>query len=338
MNDLTAALAALPRLSLGHFPTPLDEAPRLSKRLGARVLIKRDDQTGLALGGNKVRKLEFLIADALRSGADTIVTTGGSQSNHARLAAAACRRAGLACHLVLDRGVHPEEQGNLLLDELLGAQVLLIESQDPEVAMAEMQRLASDLASTGRKPYVIPRGGSVPAGASGYAAFVPELLAQLADRDLDLSALYLATGSCGTHSGVMAGRGGAGATFRVQGVSVSRPEALQRAKIAELSAATLKHLRLDATVCPDDIAVDDRFRGPGYGIPTEGTMEAVEIAARDEGIILDPVYTGKAMAGLLAHAREGRFARDDTIVFLHTGGAPALFAYHRETANAVGRQ
>src|SRR5947209_11136703 len=160
-TSLTDALAAWPRVSLGHFPTPLDEAPRLSDRLGVRILIKRDDQTGLALGGNKVRKLEFLLAEALSEGADAIVTTGGSQSNHARLTAAACRRLGLTCYLVLDRGLHPEDQGNLLLDHLFEAQVRLIESADPAVAAEEMQIVARDLRRQGRRPLVIPRGGSV---------------------------------------------------------------------------------------------------------------------------------------------------------------------------------
>src|SRR5947209_4165341 len=162
-HDLTDALQALPRYYLGQFPTPLESAPRLSERLGVRVLIKRDDQTGLALGGNKVRKLEFLVGDALARGADTIVTTGGSQSNHARLAAAACRRAGLDCYLVLDRGQHPESQGNMLLDHLLGAHIELLDSPDLALASAAMETRAGLLRMEGRSPYIIPRGGSVPA-------------------------------------------------------------------------------------------------------------------------------------------------------------------------------
>jgi len=332
---LRRALESRPRVHLAQLPTPLEEAPRLSTRLGVRVLIKRDDQTGLALGGNKVRKLEFLIADALERGADVVVTTGGSQSNHARLTAAACLRAGLDCYLVLDRGVHPESQGNLLLDRLLGAQVRLIESQDPAVATAEMDALAEDLRRQGRTPYIIPRGGSVPAGATGYAALVPELWTQLERQGPGPFHLYLATGSTGTHSGVIAGLAAERAPLAVQGISVSRDREQQTAKILELAGATLRHLDLDLEVPPDSVRVDDRYVGPGYGHPTAGTFEAMEIAARDEAVILDPVYTGKAMAGLIGHAAEGRFGPDDTVVFLHTGGSPALFAYHREVTDAL---
>lgn len=332
---LREALARKPRLSLGHFPTPLDTAPRLSARLGVRVLIKRDDETGLALGGNKVRKLEFLIADALAHGADVIVTTGGSQSNHARLTAAACRRIPMECYLVLDRGVHPETQGNMLLNRLFGATVRLIDDPDPRVAMDEMQGLAAELENEGKKPYIIPRGGSVPAGATGYAAMVVELLDQISAATESVTAIYLGTGSTGTHSGTLAGLMASGSSIPVQGVSVSRSRTEQCDKVLALSNATLAHLGIDSQVTPSQVHVDDRYRGPGYGIPTPETMGALEIAAMDEGLVLDPVYTGKAMAGLIGHAREGRFGKDDTVVFLHTGGAPALFAYNEETADAI---
>lgn len=334
-GELRQAVARQSRVTLGHFPTPLDEAPRLSDRLGVRLLIKRDDQTGLALGGNKVRKLEFLLADALSRGADTIVTTGGSQSNHARLTAAACRRLSLDCVLVLDRGVHPEFQGNMLLDRLFGASVLLIDDPDPAIAVEEMQKVASRLEREGKKPHIIPRGGSVAIGATGYAAMVLELLDQLEAARVHPAALYLGTGSTGTHSGTLAGITAASASIRVQGISVSRPEEVQREKVLDLSNSTLSHLGLTARVEPGDVKVDGNYRGPGYGIPTPETMEAIAIAATDEGLILDPVYTGKAMAGLVGHARRGQFDPDDTAIFIHTGGAPALFAYSRETAEAV---
>jgi D-cysteine desulfhydrase family pyridoxal phosphate-dependent enzyme len=335
VTPLSEALATKPRLSLGHFPTPLDEAPRLSERLGVRILVKRDDQTGLALGGNKVRKLEFLLADALQRGADAIITTGGSQSNHARLTAAACSRVGLDCHLVLDRGLHPEDQGNLLLDHLFGAQVRLIESPDPADASAGMEALAVELEAVGRHPYIIPRGGSVPEGATGYAAMIDELVRQLDALGIVPSHVYLGTGSCGTHAGTLAGTIASGASFLVQGVSVSRPESQQREKVKNLAGRTLQHLGLAGQVHERGVLVDDRFRGPGYGIPTAGTMEAIELAAREEALVLDPVYTGKSMAGLIGHAREGRIAADDVVVFIHTGGAPALFAYHAEVAGAI---
>ncbi len=332
---LQAAIDRKPRRSLAQLPTPLQEAPRLSERLGVHVLVKRDDQTGLALGGNKARKLEFLIADALAKNADSIVTTGGSQSNHARITAAACRLAGLECHLVLDRGVHPESQGNLLLDRLLGAQVHFVETQDPADAVAGMEALAADLHSRGHEPYVIPRGGSVPAGATGYANFVPELLEQLEDAGVTPSWLYVATGSTGTHSGILAGLTAMGNPFGVQGISVSRGRQQQEEKVLSLTNQTLRHLGLPGRASAEQARVDDRYVGPGYGHPTEQTMEALEVAALDEGIILDPVYTGKAMAGLIGHAREGIVGERDTVVFVHTGGSPALFAYHREMTDAL---
>jgi D-cysteine desulfhydrase family pyridoxal phosphate-dependent enzyme len=335
LDDLTCALLGKPRFPLGQFPTPLEEAPALSERLGVRVLVKRDDQTGLALGGNKVRKLEFLIGDALASGADVIVTTGGSQSNHARLTAAACRKAGIECRLVLNRGPHNDIQGNLLLDLLLNASVQWVESEDPADAMPVMEALAGELVADGRTPYVIPRGGSIPQGATGYVAMIAELVPQLSALDAEPTALYLATGSTGTHSGTLAGLIAARSPLRVQGISVSRPTPLQEAKVQELASATLHHLGYEEEVPPGRVSVDDRFRGPAYGYPTAETLEAITIAARDDAIILDPVYTGKAMAGLLGHAREGRLGPDDTVVFLHTGGSPALFAYHEEMARAL---
>lgn len=332
---LRDAIAGRPRFRLAHLPTPLDPAPRLSERLGVQILIKRDDQTGLALGGNKARKLEFLIADALAQGADVIVTTGGSQSNHARIAAAACRRAGLDCYLVLDRGVHPEPQGNLLLDQLLGAQVQFVETQDPEEAVQAMESLAEALRAQGRRPYVIPRGGSVPAGAVGYANFAGELQGQLGAMGIQATWLYVATGSTGTHSGILAGLTALGNPIPVQGISVSRPQAMQEAKVRALTDATLQHLGIPARVEPERVRVDDRYVGPGYGHPTRETMEAIEILALDEGIILDPVYTGKAMAGMLDHVRQGILSSGDTVVFVHTGGSPALFAYNHEMVMAL---
>jgi D-cysteine desulfhydrase family pyridoxal phosphate-dependent enzyme len=336
LSRLTDALSARPRVSLGQLPTPLEEAPRLSKRLGVRILIKRDDLTGLALGGNKVRKLEFLVADALARDADCIITTGGSQSNHARLTAAACRRTGLDCFLILDHGVHPEEQGNLLLDHLFGAHVRLIESADLAVAVEEMQRLGDDLEQKGRRPYIIPRGGSVPVGATGYVSCMVELQQQLTDADVEATHLYVGTGSTGTHSGMIAGVTAMGWQVIVQGVSVSRSKAMQTEKILGLANATLSHLGLEASVKTDSVHVDDRFVGQGYGHPTPATMESITMAALDEALIFDPVYTGKAFSGLVGHAREGRLSHADIAVFLHTGGAPALFAYHGEAMSALG--
>ena len=327
--ELGATLERLPRLELAQLPTPLHRLPRLSEELDIELWIKRDDCTGLALGGNKARKLEFLLGGAVAGGCDTVVTTGGSQSNHARLTAAACRVAGLDCRLVLDRGLHPEN-GNLLLDRLFGARVEFVADQEPETAVAAMEQLRQRLEQEGRKVYMIPRGGSVPTGASGYAAMTLELERQLSSLDLSDVSLYLATGSCGTHSGVMAGRAALGVSWRVQGISVSRPAAQQEDRVLQLSNETLTHLDLDSATIASDVHVDDNFVGGGYGHPDNRTWEAIRLLARSEGILLDPVYSGKAMAGLLAHVREGVVPARSTVVFLHTGGSPALFAYASE--------
>jgi 1-aminocyclopropane-1-carboxylate deaminase/D-cysteine desulfhydrase-like pyridoxal-dependent ACC family enzyme len=200
-----------------------------------------------------------------------------------------------------------------------------------------MEALAERLRQEGRTPYVIPRGGSVPAGATGYVAFVPELLDQLGDLGMRASHLYLGTGSTGTHSGVMAGVAALGSPFIVRGISVSRDRAQQVDKILALSNRTLEYLDVPATVSDRQVHVDDSYRGPGYGLPTPDTFEAISVAALDEALVLDPVYTGKAMAGLIGHAREGRFGASDLVVFLHTGGSPALFAYNQETAASLRR-
>lgn len=335
VQPLIAAIAEIRKFPLAFLPTPLHDAPHLSEKLGVRVLLKRDDQTGLALGGNKARKLEFLIADALAVGADIVITTGGSQSNHARMTAAACRRAGLDCILVLDRGLHPEEQGNLLLDGMLGATVHWVDTPDPTEATARMEALAGSVRNSGLQPYVIPRGGSVPQGAVGYAAFVPELLEQIDEMGIEVTHVYLATGSTGTHSGVLAGLTASGSHLRLQGISVSRDEQEQKEKVLALSNALLAYLHLDTRVEPASVQVDAAYRGPGYGIPTPEAMAAIHALALEEGVFLDPVYTAKAMAGLIAHAHEGRFRPSDAVVFLHTGGAPALFAYHEEVTASL---
>ncbi|MGI8824795.1 MAG: iron-containing alcohol dehydrogenase [Chloroflexota bacterium] len=239
---------------------------------------------------------------------------------------------------VTDRGLHPEPQGNLLLDEMLGAHIRWVESDDPADAAAGMESLASELREQGRRPLVIPRGGSVPQGATGYAACVPELLSQLAEMNVQPTHVYLATGSTGTHSGVLAGMTAVDSQVPVQGISVSRDAPQQRAKVLDLTNRTLEHLGLGDRARATDVLVDDRFRGPGYGIPTEQTLEAIRILAEDEAILLDPVYTGKAMAGLIGHAGSGKLGSDDTIVFVHTGGAPALFAYNHEITDSLRKR
>lgn len=327
-------LESQPRERLAFLPTPLELLPRLSEQLGIQLWMKRDDQTGVALGGNKARKLEYLTADALRKGADTLVTTGGSQSNHARITAAACRKLGLDCYLVLDRGMHPEN-GNLLLDELFGAHVELIDSADPADATAGMEALATELRGQGRTPYIVPRGGSVPAGATGYVRAMVEMAQQLDDLGVKADALYLATGSCGTHAGVMAGVTALGLPLRVEGISVSRTRAAQESRVRELANATLEYLELPERVDEASVHVDDGFVGDGYGHPTAAMWKALRTVARAEGIVLDPVYSGKAMAGLLGHVQSGKVQAGAQVVFLHTGGTPAVFAYNQEMMENV---
>lgn len=327
-------LENLPRVRLAFLPTPIHGLPRLSEELGVELWLKRDDQTGLALGGNKARKLEFLMGDALAKGCDTAITTGGSQSNHARMTLAACRQLGLDCYLVLDRGRHPEN-GNLLLNQMLGANVEMVDDPDPQVAGARMTEVAEELASHGRRPYVIPRGGSVPEGAVGYFNMVSELVGQLREIGLEADYLYLATGSGGTHSGILAGHAALNPSWKVQGISVSGSRRLQEAKVLGLSNRLLQWLEVNSEVRPEDVRVDDSFVGEGYGSPTPATWSAIRRLALTEGVILDPVYTGKAMAGLLGHVAEGRIEYGATVIFLHTGGAPALFGYASEVETPV---
>ena len=295
-----------------HAPTPLDEAERLSAELGVRVLVKRDDQTGLALGGNKARKLELLVADALARGCDTLIATGGAQSNFARMTAAAAARCGLACHLVLS-GREPEhDSGNLVLDRLFGATVEFAGTDH----WTELERRVAAVAERlGPRGYPMPVGGSTPLGALAYVDAANELLVQL-DRAPDW--VVVADGSGGTHAGLLAGLP---REVRVLGVDVARPPVALVKHVARLAAATAA-LAGRAAPANEPIVVD--HAGPGYAAISDEARAAVRLAARTEGLVLDPVYTGKAMAGLIAAARAGRVG--GTVVFWHTGGAPALFA------------
>lgn len=306
------------RLSLAHLPTPVEPLDRLSAWLGGpRVLVKRDDQTGLALGGNKARKLEFLCGEALASGCDTLVTGGGSQSNHARMTAAAANRLGLECHLAIAGSPSGPATGNLLLDRLLGAHLHFTGERGYYETETAITELSHRLAAEGRRPYPIPIGGASVTGALAYVAAADELLAQLSEP---VDWIVLADGSGGTHAGLLAGLGG---EVRVLGVDVgTRPDLDRRVSELALAAASA-----GARKTPPPEAVIDHTRfGPGYGKPTPECFEALSATARLEGLILDPVYTSKAMAGLIAWVRAGRFGAGDTVLFWHTGGAPALFA------------
>jgi D-cysteine desulfhydrase family pyridoxal phosphate-dependent enzyme len=331
-----AALAKIPRVALATLPTPLHEAARLREQLGGstqcpRILMKRDDLTGLALGGNKARKLEFLVADALAQKAVALITTGATQSNHARMTAAAACVAGLECHLVLtSKNSDPPWEGNLLLDYLYGAKVHHVPApDDPKIALgqdeAKVRYVEALLHREGKRPYLIAVGGSSAVGALGYILGTVELIEQLSANGLKPSRVYYASGSRGTQAGLTLGAKLCEAPYRVYGVAVSsgEPEKTQRAYHAAYMAAEL--LGTEMRVAYDDLFTDEAFIGPGYGIPTPECLEAIALVARTEGILLDPCYTGKAMAALIAHVRGEQLKPDELVVFLHTGGIPALF-------------
>lgn len=329
------ALRRQPRIPLATLPTPLDDAIRLREALGGparcpRILIKRDDLTSLGLGGNKARKLEYLVADARAQGATTLVTTGAVQSNHARMTAAAACVAGMRCVLVLTTTTEtPAIAGNLLLDKLYGAEIRLVPSIDPMFAVGNDEPVVADVVTeenaAGRVPYVIPVGGSSSVGVFGYVSGSVELVEQLSESGVAPSRLYYASGSRGTQAGLTLGAKLCAAPYRVYGVAVSggEPEKIERAKrIANEAAA---RLGLSERLEFSDLITDQGFIGEGYGIPTGAALEAIRILAATEAIVLDPCYTSKAMAALIAHVRSGALPPSETVVFLHTGGMPALF-------------
>jgi D-cysteine desulfhydrase family pyridoxal phosphate-dependent enzyme len=320
---MLAELERVPRLELATTPTALQEAPRLAHALGLdRLLIKRDDNTGLALGGNKARKLEYLVADALRGGADLLVTIGGPQSNHCRATAAAARVAGLEAQLVFSGPPIEAVQGNMVLDRLLGASWTF--AAPDQSAADRMAALAEELRAAGRRPYVIPSGGSNGMGALGYVRGAFELAGQVAERNLRPRYVVCAAGSCGTLAGLTLGLALAGSEAQVVGVSVSSSTPDRVARTREVMAESCSHLGIEL---PDAAPlIWNQYVGSGYGIPTDLSRRALEVAARTEGLILDPVYTAKAFGGLIGELEAGRVKRDDLVVFIHTGGTPALFA------------
>lgn len=335
LQSVRAALAKQPRVSLAMLPTPIHDAVRLREALGGasrcpRILIKRDDLTALGLGGNKARKLEFLVADALAQGATTLVTTGAVQSNHARMTAAAAAVSGLRSVLVLTATTpEPALAGNLLLDRLYGATVRLVPSIDHMLAVGQDEAVVAEVVAEerahGRTAYVIPIGGSSGIGVFGYLGGSAELVGQLEEMGVSPSRLYYASGSRGTQAGLTLGAKACGAPYSVYGVAVSagEPEKIERAKRIANEAATRLGIaeRLDL----QDLVTDQHHIGDGYGIPTADGIEAIALVAKTEAILLDQCYTSKAMAALIAHVRAGQLAPSDTIVFLHTGGVPALF-------------
>ena len=330
-----AALASQPCLSLATLPTPLYDAVRFRDALGGsgrcpRILIKRDDLTALGLGGNKARKLEYLVADAQAHGATTLITTGAVQSNHARMTAAAACVAGMRCVLVLTSTKHvPAVAGNLLLDKMYGAEIRLVPSLDPMFAVGDDEPVVAEAVAAekdaGRTPYVIPVGGSSGVGVLGYVSGSAELVDQLREAGVTPSRLYYASGSRGTQAGLTLGAKLCEALYRVCGVAVSggEPEKIERAKRIANEAAT--RLELPERLELADLLTDQTQIGEGYGIPTDAALEAISLLAKTEAILLDPCYTSKAMAGLMHDVRRGAIAPSETVVFLHTGGMPALF-------------
>jgi len=330
-------LAQFPRRRYTPGETPMEKAPRLTEALGGPdIYIKRDDLLGLAAGGNKTRKLEFLVADSLAQGADTLITCGAVQSNHCRLTLAAAVKEGLGCRLVLEERVpgtyNPEASGNNFLFNLMGVEKVAVVPRGSDM-MKAMDEAADEVKAEGRKAYVIPGGGSNPIGATGYVACAQEIMAQTFEQGINIDYLVCASGSAGTHAGLVTGFYGCNMNVPVLGINVSRTKQDQEELVYGLVTRTSRHVGLNFEIPREAVTCFDEYVGPGYSLPTPEMAEAVRLVARTEGILLDPVYTGKTMAGLIDLVRKGYFNKDDTVLFLHTGGSPALYVYQEYLLN-----
>ena len=327
-------LASLPRVALAHTPTPVEALPNLSRSQGgAQLFVKRDDCTGLAFGGNKARQLEFYFGEALARDADTVLITGAVQSNFVRMAAAAANKLGMLCHIQHEARVASDdplyhESGNVFLDRLLGATLHSFPTgEDEQGADRQLERLADSLRQSGRQPYIIPLGQShPPIGALGYVLAAHELCQQMDELKLPLDEVVVASGSGATHAGLLFGLRALGSSLRVTGVCVRRNANLQRPRILETCKRIGELLEIDNPVNDEHVHLIDEHLAPGYGVINDTTLRAIAAGAREESLMLDPVYTGKAFAGLLSRAAA---ATDSGLLFLHTGGTPALFAYQR---------
>ncbi len=325
-------LAKIARRGYVCCPTPLEFLPNFTKALGGdvNVYIKRDDLLPGTAGGNKTRKLDFCMADALAKGADTIITCGAVQSNHCRLTLSWAVKEGLDCHLVLEERVKnsykPEGSGNNFLFQILGVKSVTVKEGGTNM-MAAMEELAEKLKKEGKKPYIIPGGASNPLGALGYVSCMEEVMAQLYAKQLKIDHFVVPSGSAGTHAGIIAGMVGNNINIPVTGIGVNRPKAVQEEVVHKLANESLKLLGVDVEVKKEQVVAFDEYVGPGYSLPTDGMVEAVSCLAQTEGILLDPVYSGKAMAGLVDLVRKGYFPKGSNVLFLHTGGSPALYAY-----------
>lgn len=308
------------RIKLAQLPTPIQALPRLSSLLGGpRLFIKRDDLTGLGFGGNKTRKLEYLVADALAKGCRTLISTGAVQSNHCRQVAAAAARLGLDCVLVLAGEKPIEPQGNLFLDLLSGSEVIFVPKDQRDQALAELTRQAE---AENRKPYLIPYGGSNAIGAMGYRQAMFELL----EQDLDPDWIVFATSSGGTQAGMLLGARETSSRAKILGISVDKPAWEFAKTVAKIANAGAELLQFDIRFHPEEVIVNDSYCSAGYGVLTSAEKEAILLFARYEAILLDPVYTGRAAAGLVDLIRKDFFKPDEKVLFWHTGGTPALFA------------
>lgn len=311
----------VPRVHFAHLPTRVEELPRLTEHLGGpRILVKRDDQTGLAFGGNKTRKLEFLVAEALEQGAKTLITGGALQSNHCRQTAAAAARFGLDCILVLNGEMPDHPSANLLLDQLFGAEVVTI--KDRALRDQTLQQTFDKAFADGRKPYLVWYGGSNPTGALGYTFAMQEFMEQKVHADW----IIFGTSSGGTHAGLVLGQRVFGYKGKILGISIDEPEAWLKAHVSSLASDASEKIGERISFTRDDVLANDEYCKAGYGVLTDAEREAVKLFAKLEGLLLDPVYTGRAAAGMLDLIRKGFFNKDETILFWHTGGQPALFA------------
>jgi D-cysteine desulfhydrase len=324
-------LAQFPRRRYTPGETPLEKAPRLTEALGGPdIYIKRDDMLGLAAGGNKTRKLEFLVADALAQGADTLITCGAIQSNHCRLTLAAAVKEGLKCRLVLEERVpgtyNPQASGNNFLFNLMGVETVTVVPGGSDT-MKAIEKAADEVKAEGRKAYAIPVGGSNPIGATGYVACAQEIMTQTFELGINIDYLVCASGSAGTHAGLLTGLYGCNMNVPVLGINVSRKKQDQEELVYDLVKRTAQRVGLNFEIPREAVTCFDEYVGPGYSLPTPEMAEAVRLVARTEGILLDPVYTGKAMAGLIDLVKKGFFKKDDTVLFVHTGGSPALYVY-----------
>lgn len=325
-------LAQFPRRGYVKTATPIEAAPAFSKALGGKVniYIKRDDLLPGCAGGNKTRKLDFCIADALENGADTIITCGAVQSNHARLTLSWAVKEGMDCHLILEERVKgsykPEASGNNFLFQIMGVKSITVVPGGSDM-MAEMEKLKAQLAEDGKNPYIIPGGASNTIGATGYVSCAEETLQQLFEMGLNIDHMVVPSGSAGTHAGVVVGMVGCNANIPVSGVNVSRTKEVQEGIVHKLAVETAERIGVKSEIPAEAVECFDSYVGPGYSLPTDSMVEAVKLLASTEGILLDPVYSGKAMAGLVDLVRKGHFPEGSNVLFLHTGGSPALYAY-----------